>query len=883
MKKKNISKLKKSPVAPTIEEQQQLLNLYNQGLFAEAVQSAEALIARFPNYGFAWKVLGAVLHNLGQFDAALDAKRKVVELMPNDADSHSNLGLTLKEHGLFDEAIKSCRQALKLNPKLAAAHCNLGNVFQEQENFSEAEKCYRHALKVDSTSAEFHNNLGTVLKKQDKKKEAEASYQKALAINSNFCDALGNLAQLLFSEKRYLDADSVYKHSLRYVKNQPDFNEFIYTHLNLCCWNEMKENLEKLAAYFEASNFYTCNPFAILSFANFNALDSKKASCLFADKKYKNQLAKTPLTTKITNSHQKIRIGYLSADFHSHATVYLMAGVLENRNTEKFDVYLYSYGIEAKDDSRSRVEKACDVFWNIRELSDDEAAQQIVADEIDILVDLKGYTQNTRLGIQALRPAPIVVSWLGYPATLGNERLADYIIGDAIVTPLEHAEHFSETLALMPHCYQPNDNTRPIGICPTRAEAGLPEKCFVFATFNQAYKITPEMFDIWCRLLIAVPNSVLWILEPIEVAQENLRREMTARGVEPSRLIFAPKMEQTEHLGRLQLVDLAVDTFPCCSHTTASDALWAGVPLVTKMGETFASRVAASILRTMDLAELVTTNDDDYFNVALNLAQNPEKLTAIKQKIAIQKSISPLFDTQLFAKDLERLYQMIWEQELKGERKAVALKNKQIETEEIKMAINEIEQPKRLNVGCGRNILEGWLNLDVMPLDGVNVVADLDACAEIPLPIEDDTIDEFLLSHVIEHIKSPLPLMQELWRVAKPNAQLVMRVPHGASDDAWEDPTHVSSYFTGSFGYFSQPFYWRADYGYRGDWRCDSITFVVSAQSNQDLEANEILHKINTQRNVVREMIAQFTCIKPARETIKELQVAPKLSIHLAE
>jgi predicted O-linked N-acetylglucosamine transferase (SPINDLY family) len=660
---------------PTIEEQQQLLNLYNQCLFVEAVAEAEKMVVHFPDCVFAWKILGSLLQNLGRTVDALVAKRKAVELAPNDVEAHNNLAVTFKELKLFDEAEKSCLRALEINPDFASAYCNLGNVFQEQENFSEAEKCYKQALKIDSTSAEFHNNLGAVLKKQYKNKEAEASYRQALAINSNFPDALGNLAKLLFLERRYVEADSIYQNSLRYAKNQPDFNNSIFTHLHLCYWDKLKINLEKLATYFEVSNVYTCNPFAILSFTNFNGLDSKKASYLLADKEYKNKLAKTPLTTKITHSHKKLRIGYLSADFHTHATVYLMAGVLENRNTENFDVYLYSYGIEAKDNSRSRVEKACEVFRNICELSDDEAAQQIVADEIDILVDLKGYTAGSRLGIQALRPAPIVVSWLGYPATLGHERLADYIIGDATVTPLKHAEHFSETLALMPHCYQPNDNTRPIGACPTRAEAGLPENTFVFSTFNQAYKITPEMFDIWCKLLIAAPNSVLWILEPIEVAQENLRREMTARGVNSSRLIFAPKMEQTAHLGRLQLVDLAVDTFPYTSHTTASDALWAGVPLVTKMGKTFASRVAASILRTMDLAELVTTNDDDYFNVALNLAQNPEKLAAIKQKIVTQKLISPLFDTEKFARDLEQLYQTIWAQELKGERKAVVFES----------------------------------------------------------------------------------------------------------------------------------------------------------------------------------------------------------------
>ncbi len=305
MKNKTIKKT----VTPTIEEQQQLLNLYNQGLFAEAVKNADAFIAIFPTHEFGWKVLGSSLQNSGRNAEALVVKRKVVELSPNDAAAHNNLAVAFKVLELFDEAEKSCRRALELNPKFDAAYCNLGNVFQEQENFSEAEKCYKHALKMDSTSAEFHNNLGAVLKKQDKNKEAETSYRKALAINPNFPDALGNLAQLLFSEKRYLEADSVYQHSLRYVKNQPDFNEFIYTRLNLCCWNEMKENLEKLAVYFEASNFYTCNPFAILSFVNFNAFNSKKASYLFANKKYKRALSQSPITnhqSPITNHQSPI-------------------------------------------------------------------------------------------------------------------------------------------------------------------------------------------------------------------------------------------------------------------------------------------------------------------------------------------------------------------------------------------------------------------------------------------------------------------------------------------------------------------------------------------------------------------------------------------------
>ena len=642
MKKKIIKKQKKT-VTPTIEEQQQLLNLYNQGLFAETVKSAEAFIARFPEHGFGWKVLGAIFQAQGYFDNSLIANKRLVELIPNDAQAHNNLACTLMALEKFEEAEQCCYEAIRLEPNFIEAHDNLISIFEKTNQFVE---------------------------------KAEQSLKTLIQLTPHNLTRCIDLGSFYFYHKRYLEAEKIYELALSKISEKSP--TFLYAQTQcavirkiLCNWKIITDDRNMYFSQIEKDSILPFfNPMTLVSVFDVYHICY---SSLYAKRKFKYELSQIPLVTKAIQTNDKLRIGYLSADFHNHATVHLMAGILENRNTENFDVYLYSYGVEAKDDLRSRVEKACDVFRRVRKLSDVEIAKQVTTDEIDILVDLKGYTEDSRLGIQALRPAPIVVSWLGYPSTLGHERLADYIIGDPTVTPLEHAEHFSETLALMPHCYQPNDNTRPIGACPTRKEAGLPETGFVFATFNQAYKITPEMFDIWCRLLEAAPNSVLWILEPHEVAQENLRREMTARGVDSSRLIFAPKMAQTEHLGRLQLVDLAVDTFPYTSHTTASDALWAGVPLVTKMGETFASRVAASILRTVDLAELVTNNDDDYFNVALSLAQNPEKLAAIKQKIAVQKQTSPLFDTQKFARDLERLYQTIWVQELKGERKAVVL------------------------------------------------------------------------------------------------------------------------------------------------------------------------------------------------------------------
>jgi protein O-GlcNAc transferase len=668
---------------PSIEEQQKLLNLYNQGIVHESIKNTEDFVSNFPNHVFGWKILSGLMLSLGRINEALEAAIKAVNIQPDDKNAIHNLTTIYKELGLQ---------------------------YQKKYHLKEAEFNYLKCLELNPNCSETYNYLGILYENQNKLQLAETHYRLSIKEKIDYVAAYSNLGGLLNSQKKLLEAEKVFLEALNYSpENRYIIGMLFYIRAQTCNWKNLQANSDFLWNCFQKSTEKVLVPTIFLSNQNFNLYHHYKIGSEFAEINYCHQLP-PPLTNENTYNHKKLRIGYLSADFHAHATVHLIIGVLENRNTELFDVYLYSYGVETKDNYRSRVENACEFFHNVKKLSDEDIAKKIRIDEIDILIDLKGYTQDGRLRIQALRPAPIIISWLGYPATLGHEKLADYVIGDATVTPTEHAKYFSETLALMPYCYQPNDNTRPIGRCPTRAEAGLPENAFVFATFNQSYKITPDMFDIWCRLLISIPNSVLWILEPIDVTQDNLSREITIRGIDSSRLIFAPKLQQTEHLGRLQLVDLAVDTFPYTSHTTASDALWAGVPLVTKKGETFASRVAASILQAMDLAELITTNDNDYFNVALKLAKNHKKLTAIKHKIATQKSTSPLFDTQKFARDLERIYQTIWEQELHGERKIVILKDElKMNTKQIPTQLADILQLERLTevVDIGANPIDG--------------------------------------------------------------------------------------------------------------------------------------------------------------------------------
>jgi predicted O-linked N-acetylglucosamine transferase (SPINDLY family) len=408
-------------------------------------------------------------------------------------------------------------------------------------------------------------------------------------------------------------------------------------------------------------------PWLLLNMPDLTPALQRKAAHDFATTRFSRAVLQQPPLVNAVARTGVLRIGYLSADYYDHATMHLMAGVLEAHDPARVEVHLLSINanrhmVKENDPYAHRIAAMPATFHDLASVSDAEAAERIAQIAPHLLIDLKGYTADSRTDITALRPAPVIVNWLGYPGTLGHERLADYIIGDPVVTPLGHASDFSETLALMPHCYQPNDRSRPLGAPPARQEEGLPENSFVFCCFNQFIKINPDTFDVWCRLLAATPGSVLWLLGGLEEAQSNLRREAQKRGIAGDRLVFAQTRPVVQHLARLQLADLALDTFPCNSHTTASDALWAGVPLVTRIGQTFASRVAASLLTVHGFPELIAQDDDAYFRIALSLVSQPEKLRQLRQKLDAARLASPLFDTVRFARDLERLYEAIWQQ-----------------------------------------------------------------------------------------------------------------------------------------------------------------------------------------------------------------------------
>ena len=362
---------------------------------------------------------------------------------------------------------------------------------------------------------------------------------------------------------------------------------------------------------------------------------------------------------------KRLRLGYVSGDFHGHATGFLMAELFERHDRARFELFLYSHGPEDHSKTRQRLREAAEHFVEAREMSTGVLAEAIRADRIDVLVDLKGYTQDARPALFAYRAAPVQVAYLGFPGTSGAACI-DYIVGDPHVTPLDHAPWFTEKIAQLPGCYQCNDGTRRLPVAPSRASQGLPEEALVLCGFNQPYKISPEVFDVWCRLLHRLPNAVLWLLAWTPQAPPALKREAAARGIDPARLVFADTVGQEAHLDRVACADLYLDTWPCNGHTTVSDMLWAGVPVVTYSGRTFASRVAGSLLKAVGLPELVCEDVATYEALALDMATDAPRRRDVAARLASARKTSPLFSSVQLAPQLEGLYERMWTRAVAG-------------------------------------------------------------------------------------------------------------------------------------------------------------------------------------------------------------------------
>ncbi len=570
--------------------------------------------------------------------------------------------------GDLDGAGRLYKSLLKQSPLHPDGLHLSGLVAMQKGQLAEAERLIRGAIAASPKAAAFHGNLGTVLISTGRPQDAMASYRRAVELDESYVDGWRNMASLAAQMDDHEGSALAYSNVVR-LTGGADGGALGYLGLELavlCDWDNIPMVREAISALpsWRGGKSLPASPFSLL-IHDFSPAEQRR----YADEAasfIENRTA--PMAHKPSARRPRLRLGYLSEDFHDHATAYLLAEALESHDRSRFEIFAYSYGPEDKGAVRSRLRDACDHWVELGALSEADGARRIQADGIDILVDLKGHTGRARTAILAARPAPLQVAWLGFPGTFGGTCM-DYIIADSFVIPPGAEGDYAEQVVRLPLCYQPNDSRRPRAVPrEPKAKWGLPEDALVVAVFNNTFKINAETFAVWISVLQAQSDAVLWFVEFHPAATAALRAMAGAVGIDPARLIFAPRLPQAEHLARLSAADLFLDTWPCGGHTTASDALWAGVPVVAWAGRTFASRVAGSLLRALGFDELITESQGAYHALAQHLAKERVVLADLRQRLWAATQSSPLFDGKAFVGPLERAFDTMWAKWEKGEK-----------------------------------------------------------------------------------------------------------------------------------------------------------------------------------------------------------------------
>ena len=597
---------------------------------------------------------GTALGELGQLHAAAEAFARAVAIAPDHAEALGQLGMALFETGQRTEALCALDRALACAPRDAQICNNRGVVLQDLARLNDAAVAYEAALAFDPGHIDARANLGAVRKEQGRTDEALRLLEQALAENPSHFGAWDNFGAVLGDAGRLPDALAANARALalRPGSTAP-LARSIEIKTRICDWSGHSDFAPVAASLGIAGEAVPPHPMLAL---DLDPARQRQRAERYAAQTLTRSSSAAPFAQAVRNApNGRLRIGYFSADFHDHATMYLLAGLLRCHDRSRYEIFAYSYGIDRDDAMRRAVVDHCDHFFDLRSASDQVLVEHARGAALDIAVDLKGYTQDHRCQIFADRMAPVQISYLGFPGTLGAP-FFDYIVADAQVIPPHLRAHYSEAVVFLPGSYQANDNQRPIGPIPSRAACGLPEDAFVFACFNANSKIGPDAFAIWMRLLGQVERSVLWLFRSHPLAEAHLRAAAVRCGIDPARIHFAERLPQAEHLARIGLGDLFLDTFAVNAHTTASDSLWAGLPVLTMAGESFAARVGASLLHAAGLPELVTTNPADYEVTALTLARDPPRLEALRARLRQDRLTCPLFDTPRFTRAMEAAY-----------------------------------------------------------------------------------------------------------------------------------------------------------------------------------------------------------------------------------
>jgi protein O-GlcNAc transferase len=640
----------------------------NRGVVLQELESPESALASFeralaihPDDAETLNNRGAALHDLRRYEPALRSYDQALAARPQHPQTLNNRGVTLHALERFDEALESYAQALAIKPNFPGAHSNRGVTLSSLKRFDEALASYRRALELAPRNARAHMNLGVTCHQLGRHRDALASYERALSLEPD-ADSYRNEALTLEELGRSADAVESYQRALS-LEPTAGFLAGVcrLARMQVGDWADFDADLVRISAGIERDE-PVATPFSMLSLVDSPALQRRAAEIWVREECTPRQRIPPPLPYP---EHDRIRIGYFSADFRNHALAALAAELFERHDRSRFEITAFSLGSDVRDEFRERAEAAFDRFLPVAGLPDHGVTALARRLEIDIAVDLSGYTRHARPRVMALRAAPVQVSWLGYLGTMGGDFM-DYLLADAIIVPPEYRQHYSERIAYLPS-YQPNDSKRVIADRVfTRQELGLPRDGFVFCCLNASYKITPETFASWMRILAAVPGSVLLLLGNHPITERNLRQHAADHGIAPDRVVFAPKLPFGEYLARYRAADLFLDTLPYNAGATASDALWAGLPVLTRPGKAFASRVAASVLTSAGLPELIAADREEYERRAIALATHPAPLAELRLKLAEARTTAPLFDTPALTRSVEALYGRMYRRQRSG-------------------------------------------------------------------------------------------------------------------------------------------------------------------------------------------------------------------------
>jgi predicted O-linked N-acetylglucosamine transferase (SPINDLY family) len=613
-----------------------LIRLVEQGKFHEIVPAARDLLRLLPNHPYVLKALSFGLIGQRDYDAALPVLEQAIRQNAKDPELYNNLGICLAVVLRWDEAVD----------------------------------CFDRALALDGSDPEVWKNKGEAFCHMNRWGEAVPFLLKAIELYpGDFDAAIDTLAQALANSGRREEAFVCYSALLEDAPDNPVYlGNLIFAGLATCRWDGLTEAVQRLRVLTGDFERVGIAPLNALAIPGLSAAELRRIAEAFAGTEippyFRNAPSFVSRRDSATGEKNRLRIGYVSYDLvKDHPVAHVIPQVIELHDRTRVEIFVYSMGRDDGSAIRQRLAGACEHFVDIGPLGVESSAARIAQDDIDILVDLQGWTKGGRPAALARRVAPIQANWIGYAGTMGLQRLADYLIADPIVIPDEHADFFVERIARLPHCYLPMDATQVIADAPSRAEAGLPEDAFVFCSMNNRYKFNPQVFDVWCRLLSQIPGSCLWLTHPSGQAADNLVREAAARGVSAERIVFAPyAASRADHLARLQLADVALDPSPYNSHSSGIDTLWAGVPMVTLLGETFAGRVGASLVTAAGLPECVTHSWDEYLGLCVDLYNNPQRLQELRARLVAGRRTAPLFDMNLFVRSLEDLYFSMWEE-----------------------------------------------------------------------------------------------------------------------------------------------------------------------------------------------------------------------------